>query len=465
MVSPQVARAVRTSRVLAAEQASWYAPALFHARIVVTDHCPALAAIDDGWRVYFNPTMVQAMIDSEPWEDVLRQLGFVWIHEISHVLRDHGSRFLALQGTTAGASDPLGEDLPDSAAALAKSQKMWNRAQEAYPHLSHGTLSALALRWNLAADCEINDLEGLGLLQPPKRFQPVTPASLGMPPQKIAEYYYLHLPVVEAVRLAGNRRLSEGSGVDGVARPWELPRDDPQAAALSELDRKQLRQEVAKAVLAEAGKAGRSVENLVRWASDLVTPRVDWRILLRRGVRLALHRGSGSQQDYSYQRPHRRSATYAPLARPSLVSRALPSVACVVDTSGSMTPAELGRSLSEVHAVLRLLGTSVTIIPCDQVAYSPIRVVSRSDVERLKSGLPGGGGTNLVVGIEAALALRPAPDIVLVLTDGYTQYPEKRYNVPVFFGIFVNGLAGKLPNHAKPPGPVWGPKDYILIRE
>jgi len=463
MTIHQVTQAVRMSRVLAAEQASWYAPALFHARIVLTENCPTLAAIDDGWRVYFNPTMVQAMIDSQPWEDTLYQLGFLWIHEISHVLRDHSGRFLAVRGVAACAVDPLAETLPESESALAESSKRWAEVHRGSPDMAIEDHEALAFRWNLAADCEINDLGNLGPLQAPLLFQPVTPQTLGQPAHKIAEFYYQHLHNSNRLRLDYDWVLSEGSGVDGIRRAWELPLEDPQATALTELEIKECRREVARKVLANSRQVGNDPGSLRRWAEDLADPKADWRHLLRHGVRRALSRDANSLHDFSYQRPHRRSTVYAPFMRPSLVSQARPSVACVVDTSGSMSSSELGRSLSEVHAVLRLLGTAVTIIPCDTASYPPIHVRTRADVERLKQGLPGGGGTNLVVGIEAALTLRPAPDVILVLTDGYTNYPDKRYAVPVFFGIFTSGAERDCPDRAKPPAPVWGPRDYTLI--
>jgi predicted metal-dependent peptidase len=38
--------------------------------------------------------------------------------------------------------------------------------------------------------------------------------------------------------------------------------------------------------------------------------------------------------------------------------------------------------------------------------------------------LLGGGGTDMGVGIAAALELKPKPDLVLVLTDGHTPWPK-----------------------------------------
>jgi hypothetical protein len=45
-------------------------------------------------------------------------------------------------------------------------------------------------------------------------------------------------------------------------------------------------------------------------------------------------------------------------------------------------------------------------------------VLSARDVRLL-----GGGGTDMGAGLTAAAALRPRPDLVIVLTDGHTPWP------------------------------------------
>ena len=67
----------------------------------------------------------------------------------------------------------------------------------------------------------------------------------------------------------------------------------------------------------------------------------------------------------------------------------------------------------------------------------------------------------MVVGIEAALALKPKPDSVLVLTDGYTPYPAKPYRIPVVFGILLSHRQRRKP--PLPNSPPWSKSAVIEI--
>ncbi|MCF6476547.1 hypothetical protein FAF44_50695, partial [Nonomuraea sp. MG754425] len=103
---------------------------------------------------------------------------------------------------------------------------------------------------------------------------------------------------------------------------------------------------------------------------------------------------------------------------PALV-RPLPRVSVLVDTSGSVTRPALVQALGELDGVLRASGhRRVDVTCCDTKAYPAQRVRAAAQVE-----LVGGGGTDLRPGFEAAA---PGADVLIVLTDGDTPWPDRR---------------------------------------
>jgi predicted metal-dependent peptidase len=252
----------------------------------------------------------------------------------------------------------------------------------------------------------------------------------------------------------------EGSGVHGQARSWELHADDPSTNALSDFDRQALQEEVARKIVEHQKEQGTLPAGWLRWAEAILKPKVNWREQLKRILRGVISEGLGHRLDYSYRRPHRRSAVYHPIYLPALQGEYKPRVACVVDTSGSISDRELMQSLAEVRAVLEALRIPVTIIPCDAVPYEAIRVFHGSDWLKVRQGLRGGGGTDMVAGLNAALALKPKPEAVIVLTDGHTPFPSTRpKDTAVIWAIWQYG-DGEPP---KPPMPPWRARDVVIV--
>ena len=157
----------------------------------------------------------------------------------------------------------------------------------------------------------------------------------------------------------------------------------------------------------------------MRWAQETLTPAVDWRKLLAAELRRAITDRAGAA-DYSYRRTSRRAAAIGDVVLPAL-RRPVPGVAVVCDTSGSMTGDLLAMALTEVEGLLRSLGVArqVRLLACDAAAAPVQRVTSARQVELI------GGGTDMGAGIAAASALRPRPAITVVLTDGYTPWPDR----------------------------------------
>jgi predicted metal-dependent peptidase len=206
--------------------------------------------------------------------------------------------------------------------------------------------------------------------------------------------------------------LDCGSGADGVPRPDDGP------PALPAWQADLLRRQVAQDLIAHSKQAGNVPGGLLRWAEEILNPKVNWRKVLTAELRRAVAEVSGAV-DYSYRRPSRRAAVAGNVVLPAL-RRPVPDVAVVCDTSGSMTENLLAAALAEVEGLMRALGMArqVRVLACDYAAGPAQRVSSARQVE-----LVGGGGTDMGTGIAAAVALRPRPAITVVLTDGYTPWP------------------------------------------
>ena len=160
---------------------------------------------------------------------------------------------------------------------------------------------------------------------------------------------------------------------------------------------------------------------LSRWSQEaLKRASVPWRDVLRTAVRRPLQIAAGVD-DYTFARRNRRRSSGNVLL-PGTIS-AIPSVAVVVDTSGSIGRAELLTFISEIAGMVaqfKIHARDIPVIACDSAAYDPI---GADEVLRNRE-LLGGGGTNMGAGLEAAAALATRPDLVVVLTDGYTPWPE-----------------------------------------
>ena len=401
--------AVRFARAYVAEQLPWFAPALFRCRIFVSERVD-VAAIDLHYNVYWNPTVVLDIYRGQPRTAALAELGFLWVHEISHRLRQHAERARALNLNG-----------PDQARL-----------------------------WNIAADFEINDANWRGLTMP-AAYPGMLPEAFGYERGLLAEYYLRGLQT-DHPDLAATH--DDGSGAHDQERDWET---GPDRQRLTALDDQVLRREVAQR-LRKAGDQAQP-RGWREWAEDTLRPPVNWRQRLGHRMSVALRTGLGNRIDYSFERPSRRQAVYHPILTPSLRGDQTARIAVVVDTSGSMSQDLLSRALGEVAAVIRQFQYPVTIIPCDAAAYAPVQVLADREAYRLTE-LAGGGGTDMRAGVDAALRLRPAPDTILVLTDGMTRYPTERPKTPVVFGIFdLDG--GK---RYRPPNPPWGGDSVVEIR-
>jgi predicted metal-dependent peptidase len=339
----------------------------------------------------------------------VEELAGVWVHEVSHLLRDHHGR-----------SDRVAKELGLSGPGE-------------------------RLRMNIAADFEINDdIYGDGLGRPRGAAHP---GLLQLPEGQLMEDYLRQFRL--GPRLQEMAWLDCGSGADGREREWELGPDG--AHALSRQEQDGVRYRVAQGI---KGRPGNTPDGWRRWAEEAFHPPQPWRELLGAAVRSAAS-GGGTGEDYSYGRPARRSAGLPGVVLPSLRRRP-PRVSVIIDTSGSVSDAELGSALLEVAAISRAVGGRrdlVTVVPCDAAARIAHPLCRGEGIPLL-----GGGGTDLRTGFATALRTRPRPDVVVALTDGQTPWPEARPACRTVVGLFSRSGGSwdeEDPDHVPLAPPAW----------
>jgi predicted metal-dependent peptidase len=317
-------------------------------------------AVDAEWRLFYDPETVLR------WE--AEELAGVVYHEVAHLLRDHAAR-------GAGLDDP--------------------RA------------------WNLACDAEIND-DLLLERQFKLPGEPILPATLDAPRDLLAEEYYERLQKSE---ISFEADLCAGR-CGGCAGGEDLTSEYAAPEGIKTIEAKWVRHLVAAEVKKAAKRPGTVHMHWVRWADAVLHPKVDWRSELRSAVRQSLASVAGCA-DYTYRRPSRRQSIGGRVVLPSL-HEPVPRVAVVIDTSGSMRDDEIATALGEVEGVLRALGKDgqVTVLSVDAKVHNRRQVTSASQID-----LIGGGGTDMAAGIAGALEARPRPDVVVVITDGFTPWP------------------------------------------
>ena len=336
-------------------------------------------------------------------------------------------------------------------------------------------------KWNWATDEEINDdiMEIFASESMPRLCIPPThlhiPSKHGHEDYKLAEhYYYKHMEdpddeggggaegVLGPGEGGGPGDDDHGSAVDGQARPWDLgePKEDGNWG-LSEAEGRMIRKQVAINIQNAVKGRGTVPGGWERWADKILEgPKYDWRAELRKAIRWSIARAQGDEER-TYRRLGRRCASVGYRAiLPSTFTPA-PVVAVVQDTSGSMSEQALTMSISEAEGIIRAVGCEINWVACDMHAD---KMQSTQNVRSLK--VHGGGGTDMRIGIKAALAGKPAPNVIVLFTDGYTPWPSE----PLPKGTrLVVGLVGQHSCNVNEP-PAWSTVvkivgDDVVVRD
>lgn len=330
----------------------------------------------------------------------------------------------------------------------------------------HGVADDERFLWNLATDAEINDdLAAAGCKTIAD--SGVLPSHLEMDNHLLAEQY------MDALRRQrppspssggsdqgqpGGEESGDGvpgqsqpfagcgSASGGAAAPCELAPDDDAggaAPAASEAEKKVVQIATAAAVREHASKhPGSTPAGLVTRAEMILAPsKLPWRRILASSVRRAAAMRAGLH-DTTYLRPNRRRGRVevAPGRRAIYPGSYSPESQIVVarDTSGSMSEEELSMVTIEVEGIAKQLGVRGEALRILDVDVEVGAVKGYRGVSSLEE-VTGRGGTDMGAGIAFAATMRPRPTVVVVITDGWTPWPDVKPRIPVVVCIVGRG--------------------------
>jgi len=297
-------------------------------------------------------------------------------------------------------------------------------------------------RWDLACDYAINPLLVSDGLKPP-------PGTVLLPDYEgmTAEEIYPYIGDTDEETLdqhlydeqdsqggGGEPQPEQGAGGRRSSDPDQDSAGAAQPPPLGGTERQELgvrwQQHLAGAAQ-QAMQAGKLGGSLARMVDHLLQPQLPWRMLLARYL------SATARDDYSLMRPSTRREGAAIL--PSLRSTQV-NLAVILDTSGSISSAELSDFVAEVNAIKGQLNARITLHACDERLsddgpwiYEPWEELS------LPRQFSGGGGTSFVPAFAWAEEHDRQPDMLLYFTDAEGEFPPSEPAFPVLW--LVKGKA------------------------
>ena len=264
-----------------------------------------------------------------------------------------------------------------------------------------------------------------------------------------------------------------GSGSGGEQAPCEFGDGDDAGHPVSTIEAEAILVQAAQDIIKSRGTAPSS---MVEEAETLLKPSpTPWQRLLAAHVRQAVAWAAG-HVDQSYQRRSRRrdNAILRPLGggdgrklvKPGWVAPT-PSIEAIVDTSGSMSVADVAVCRNEIEAIARKVGCRGDSLVVTEVD-AKVQSSQKYRTQKALGGIHGRGGTDMRVGIQHALNRKHRPDVIVLLTDGETPYPEAKLPVPLIVVIvgepsgLVSAAVGEDGRRAVRAGASGTPPDQVL---
>ena len=185
-----------------------------------------------------------------------------------------------------------------------------------------------------------------------------------------------------------------------------------------------MRQRVAQAanVARMAGKMGAGLASFI---DEVLNPKVSWQDLLRDYMTRT------NKDDESWSRRNRR---FGQVYLPARYSERMGEIVIIADTSGSIGQDELNQVAAEINAIAEDVRPE-----CIRVIWADTKVANEQTFEvgeEITFKPAGGGGTDMRVPLEHVAQYDP--EIVILITDGYTPWPDSEPAYPLIVCCTTN---------------------------
>ena len=220
---------------------------------------------------------------------------------------------------------------------------------------------------------------------------------------------------------------SESSGLD--EHDWEG------AQEMSDEGKKELDQEIESALRQGGIYAGKVGGNVLRSVKQMLEPKVDWREVLRRFVRVSLK----DRDSPSWRKAHK-NYLWQDIILPSIMGKRMKHIVIAMDTSGSIQGEMLSLFMGELNKVVTSVNPErVDVLYWDTAVagHETHKGAAKAIVSKTKP--KGGGGTDpdCVPRFMLNNKLEKA-DALVILTDGYMSSNPSNWaglNLPILWCV------------------------------
>lgn len=195
--------------------------------------------------------------------------------------------------------------------------------------------------------------------------------------------------------------------------------DTGEDGPMTEAEAKEIQAQVAVEVAQAAQVAkmsGKMPGALQRLVDEILHPKTPWYTILERFMTERV------KNDYSWARPNRRHVGND-IYLPSLDGQGMGEVALIVDTSGSVSPRELQAFAGHINVILETCHPKQVHVVYVDTRVSHVDTYSGDELP-IHINPQGGGGTDMSVGIDYVDTHYPEAACQVLLTDGYTPWPD-----------------------------------------